>query len=210
MPCMRREKSFLPYKVQEESACQDSQEVEHDAHRVAKPVRDDRYDSLGHFIVRADIKHIDICDPADGQIQNFGQEAENTKKKSGHAKPSPCVVCDSRQTTDKSDADEGDMPEIGMNGQGRDRIVHACRVQKDEDSAQERKIHQKRIEDSLDMTSAEKWKEDQKVHGDRAELERKIPPVVRTAIYTESNHILFPQFAESHEDPDGSQDGFDM
>lgn len=102
------------------------------------------------------------------------------------------------------------MPEVGMDREGRERVVHPRRVQKDKNSAKERKIHQKRIEDPLDMTSAEKWKEDQEVHGDRAELERKIPPVVRTAIYAESKHILFPQFAESHEDPDGSQEGLDM
>ena len=161
------------------------------------------YDLL-HLIVRIDVEHIYFSEAVEGQIEPFCRcTAEKIQ---------PCAACKGTQgifvsketkidkTADDPQQDQKTVPYIGVYGQRSVRVVKAAGVREHGDAAQKGIAHEKGEQDAADERSAEPGVSEQDVHGDAAELEGKIPPVIRPAAQDEGEDILLPDLTAQHKE----------
>ena len=92
------------------------------------------------------------------------------------------------------------MPGKGVDGEGKIPIVQAAGVKEGKDAAQHAEIHEKGGEDLTEAPATGPGQEQADVHGDAAELEGKIPPVVADAADQEGQGVLLPQLRRQHQD----------
>ena len=91
------------------------------------------------------------------------------------------------------------MPGKGVDREGEISVVHAAGVKEGEDTAQHAEIHQKGGEDLTETPAVDPGQEQTDVHGDAAELEGEIPPVVAAAADREGQGVLLPQLRCQHQ-----------
>lgn len=111
-------------------------------------------------------------------------------------------MCVKSNSGTKSGCDKQNMPEIGMNGQDENGIVQAARICKNGDSAQKTETHkegQACLMQPAFLFVCCKGKKQQKVHGNAAELEGKIPPVVCSVVDEKGKTELLGNFGCEHE-----------
>ena len=106
-------------------------------------------------------------------------------------------VYESGQDTDQ---DQQDMPQVGVDGQRGQRVVETAGVCEDGDASQERVGHKECEQDPPGAFPAEPRVKEKEIHGDAAELEREIPPVVTASAEYECQGELFPYLADGHDD----------
>ena len=70
------------------------------------------------------------------------------------------------------------MPCVGVESQNGNGVVQAACIGEHGDAAQQGVAHEKAQKRAAHAWTADPWQQEQDVHGDAAELERKIPPVV--------------------------------
>ena len=78
--------------------------------------------------------------------------------------------------------------------------MKAAGVREHGDAAQKGIAHEKGEQDAADGRPAEPGGSEQDVHGDAAELEGKIPPVIRPAAQDEGEDILLPDLTAQHKE----------
>ena len=96
--------------------------------------------------------------------------------------------------------DEKDMPDIGKSGERGKRIVQAGGICKDGCPAKRTITHEECKQRLPGKRPAQPWVYQEQVHGNAAELEREIPPVILAAAQDKSQRELFPYLAAEHED----------
>lgn len=92
------------------------------------------------------------------------------------------------------------MPAVRESGQRGQRIVKAGGVGEHGDAAQKTVAHEKGEQGLLQRGPADPGIYKQDIHGDAAQLEREVPPVVLSAAQDEGEGELFPDLAGEHEE----------
>lgn len=160
------------------------------------------YDLL-HLIIRIDIEHVDFSEAVEGQVEPFRRCAADEIQ--------PCAACKGAQgifvsketkidkTTADPDENQQTVPQIGVCGQRGISVMETAGVRKHGDPAQKCIAHEKCEQGAADPRAAEPGIGDQDIHGNAAELEREIPPVIRSAAQDKGEHVLLPDLAAQHE-----------
>ena len=91
------------------------------------------------------------------------------------------------------------MPDVGVRGQLRDRILKPARIREYDDTAHQAVAHEERKERPADPFPAQPRIGEQYIHGNAAELKGHIPPVVDAVSKGEGQDKLFPDLAAQHE-----------
>lgn len=92
------------------------------------------------------------------------------------------------------------MPCKGMDGQREIAVIHTGGIQECEDAAEKTEIHEKSKQDAAYFCRSAPWKNQADIHGDAAQLEGEIPPVVGSVMDQISKAELFPYFAYKHQE----------
>ena len=87
------------------------------------------------------------------------------------------------------------MPCIRMNSQRGIAIVQAACIKECKNSREKSEIHKKSKENSADFFRRNGGQKQADIHGDTAELERKVPPIILSAAQRVSKTPLLPDFA---------------
>lgn len=93
------------------------------------------------------------------------------------------------------------MPAVRESGQCGQRIVKAGGVGEHGDAAQKSVAHEKGEQSLFQRCPVKPGIYKQDIHGDAAQLEREVPPVVLPAAQDESEGELLPDLAGEHEEP---------
>lgn len=72
--------------------------------------------------------------------------------------------------------------------------MHTCRIQECEDAAKKTEVHEEGKQDASYSRGSAPRKDQADIHGDTAQLEGEIPPVVGSVVYYKSETVLFPYF----------------
>ena len=73
------------------------------------------------------------------------------------------------------------MPEMGVDRERRISVLHSACIRERGDAAQQAVAHEKGEKHKADLLAAQPRVSKQDIHGDAAQLERKIPEVVMSA-----------------------------
>ena len=87
-----------------------------------------------------------------------------------------------------------------MYGQRSITVVQSAGVKESNDTGQESEIHKEGQQDTIYFPGLYPWSQQADIHGNAAELEREIPPVILSVIQMISKAPLFPDFAGKHQD----------
>ncbi len=186
--------------MEDGTACERGADIEEDARSVSQDGGYIREHLLGHGIVRVDVEHIDSAVLAAKQIDPCGGQAAGEIETGAPGIIFPPGSGTIRESRGNAQQNEKDMPGKGVDGEGEIPVVHAAGVKKGKDAAQHAEIHQKGSENLPEAPAADPGKEQTDVHGDAAELEGKIPPVVAAAVGQEGQGVLLPQLRRQHQD----------
>lgn len=91
------------------------------------------------------------------------------------------------------------MPCIGVDGESPQRIMESACVSKHGNAAQQAVAHEKCQKGQPGVSSAEPRINQKYIHGDTAQLERKIPPDIFSAADGNGKGKLFPYLAAEHQ-----------
>lgn len=91
------------------------------------------------------------------------------------------------------------MPQIGVQGKGRQGVMQPARVCEHGDPSEKGIAHEKSQEHMPDSFPADPGIDKENVHGNAAELKGEIPPVVLSAAKLKGQCQLLPDLASQHE-----------
>ena len=137
-------------------------------------------------IIRADIEHIRIPIRVGQHVDSCGNDAAEQKERQGGEEPAPAFSAEPPNGTEKNQENEHKMPEKAVEGQSPVGMHQAAGFCQGHHSAQEAVVLQKGIESAGDSSvpgGLEQGEKQAQIHGDAAELERKIPPVIVSSVY---------------------------
>lgn len=170
------------------SRAQDSRtNISKDRGIVSNVGHEETEDNLRHLVSGVDIEHIDGGMGTDQTVDEGGCGAEKQVEKRGIRKRSKAAAFAGFLTEgDACQEPHGnlqDMPQIGVDGQGYDRIVKTAGICKDGDAAESTVAHQKGKEGLAQPSFFCVRKKEKDIHRHGAELKGKIPPVIAAAVY---------------------------
>ena len=86
-----------------------------------------------------------------------------------------------------------------MEGQGEIAVVHAAGIKECKDTAQKTEVHEESEKNAAYSRRIAPGEDQADIHGDAAQLEWKIPPVIGSLIHNISKTVLFPDLADKHQ-----------
>lgn len=92
------------------------------------------------------------------------------------------------------------VPQVGVDRQDGGFVVEAACVGENGDAAEEAVVHQEGEQGLAGAGGAEPGEDQEDVHGDAAELEGEIPPLVDAVVLTEGEIPLLPELTARHEE----------
>ena len=93
---------------------------------------------------------------------------------------------------------EQDVPQVGVDRQDGGFVMEAACVGENGNPAEEAVVHQEGEQSLAGAGGFEPGEDQEDVHGDAAELEGEIPPLVDAVVLTECEIPLFPELAGRH------------
>ncbi len=92
------------------------------------------------------------------------------------------------------------MPGEGMDSERNISIVHSTGVKECKNAAEKTEIHKEGQQAAPDFQAVHEGQRRTYIHGDAAQLKRKVPPVIVSVVQMEGQSPLLPELTENEND----------
>ncbi len=154
-------------------------------------------ENLCHLVMGIDIKQIDHSDGIYGSIDplccDTAEKIQAGSKEKGMISSGvnlPLVYHGRKDAGENED----NMPEIGVDGQPQNRIMHTAGICEGGNPSEHTVTHQKLQQDTANLPVFDPGQHKKNIHGNAAELKRKIPPQIGTMVDPEGQVELLADF----------------
>ena len=205
----------LPQKKQKSGSQDGHADVEKDHSKVAEQRNQIIKYDLFHSVCRIDIKHVDDseaaanvvdpgCNGAAGQIEKGGafkilRVWRNRRLLLINIRKGGVSFQFISESSQDPDPDQKHMPRIRMKCQCGDRVMEPAGIRKDGYPSQQSEGHEEGQEGTAQKGAFRIRKNQQNIHGNTAELERKISPVIGAMIQKKGQTGLLPNLGKKHQ-----------
>lgn len=131
------------------------------------------------------VEHIGVRVRACSDVDDAGDHAAEEKERENFHIIPRFMSCRSRHATEESKKEQDKVPDKAMQRHGPVRVHESRRNGKRHDAAEETEILKKSRDAAKRPSGAQKRHCQAEIHGDTAELEREVPPVVATIKFDE-------------------------